>query len=92
MISRVSSKNKGKQDKKKTSIKKQKLNRKKEQYKANRNQRRRKSNPLHTPVQATPCPLHHSAEKNIFLCHRRCLKLVEPYLSRIYIYIWLKLA
>ena len=69
---------------------------------SNRKQRRRESNPVYLHFQATTWPLHHSDThesnyyfchiKTIFLCHGRCLKLVEPYLTWIEIYIWEKLA
>ena len=61
MISRVSSKCKEKQAKRKNSVKKQRPNRKKTERHAqgNRKQRRRKSNPVYLHVQATPWPLHH---------------------------------
>ena len=56
MISRVSSKCKEKQAKRKNSVKKQRPNRKKTERHAqgNRKQRRRKSNPVYLHVQETP--------------------------------------
>ena len=54
MISRVSSKNKGKEAKRKNSVKKQGLNRKKKRKKTvlrNRKQRCRESNPVYLHVQ-----------------------------------------
>ena len=84
-------------------LKKRDQTEKKETVQRNRKQRRRESNPVYLHVQATPWPLHHSDMhdlrnkfchiKTIFHCHRRCLKLVELYLSWIPIYsIWGKLA
>ena len=57
MISRVSSTNKEKQAKRKNRAKKQRLNRKKKELNDTKKQKmrcRRKSNPVHLQLQATP--------------------------------------
>ena len=94
MIDKVSGKNKWKQEKRIVYLKKNWIGKKKKQNGTKyRIQRRRESNPVHLLLQAIPWPrtaprsaTNSLDEKNfviskpfIFVCHRRCLKLVELY-------------